>query len=109
MLTVLLSVYEGQTHSVRQLKEPSFTLSLHPFCQVKQKESCLHPETKHASSGLSAGWMSHADPPSHTHHSNEVIYVDADTKHNVHVTLHHTRLVYGDVLAGCYESFLSTH
>lgn len=36
-------------------------------------------------SGLSAGWMSHADPHSQTHHSNGVIYVDAGTKYNVHV------------------------
>lgn len=75
----------GQTHSVRQLKEASFPLSLHPFSQVKQKESRLHPETKHAGSGLSAGWMSHADLHSQTHHSNGVIYVDAGTKYIVRV------------------------
>lgn len=75
----------GQTHSVRQLKEASFSLSLHPFSQVKQKESRLHPETKHAGSGLSAGWMSHADLHSQTHHSNGVIYVDAGTKYIVRV------------------------
>lgn len=79
-----MRVCGGQTHSVRQGKEASFPLSLHPLCQVKQKESRLHPETKHAGSGLSAGWMSHADPHSQTQQSNGVIYVDAATKHNVH-------------------------
>lgn len=74
------------THSVRELKEASFPLSLHPFRQVKQKESRLHPVTKHAGSGLSAGWMSHADPRSlRMHQSNRVVYVDAGTQQNVRV------------------------
>lgn len=51
----MLHVCWGHTHSVRQLKEARFPLS-YRFCQVKQKESRLHPKTKH--SGLRAKcWM----------------------------------------------------